>query len=134
MEPVEQRFKPGDELKRLYREIARTIHPDLSTDDTKRLRRTRLMAEANDAYAMGNESKLRAILDEWDSSPDAVEGEGIAAELVRTIRKIHQVERRLVEISSAITELRQSALHGLWSEVTKAEAEIVTCLRKWRRN
>jgi hypothetical protein len=121
-ETAEDRFKPGDALRKLYRDIARQIHPDLATDDRNRARRTRLMAEANKAYAAGDEAKLTAILDEWHSSPEAVEGEGIASELVRTIRKIHQVERRLAEIGVSMTELRESALHRLREDVTAAEA------------
>lgn len=35
------------------------------------------------------EARLRAILNEWDTSPEAVTGDGIGAELIRTIRKIH---------------------------------------------
>ena len=79
------------------------------------------MAEANKAYAEGDEAKLTAILDEWHSSPEAIEGEGIAAELVRTIRKTHQVQQRLVDIAATMTELRESALHRLREDVTAAE-------------
>src|SRR5437762_1774685 len=85
-------FKPSDDLKRLYREIAKRIHPDLATDDAERAKRNQVMAEVNRAYADGDEARLRAILSEWETSPDAVTGKGIGAELVRTIRKIHQVE------------------------------------------
>ena len=57
----------GTTFKKLYREIARQIHPDLSTNEVDRGRRTRLMAEANRAYTDGDEVKLRAVLDEWHS-------------------------------------------------------------------
>jgi DnaJ-class molecular chaperone len=58
-----RRFKPSDDLKRLYREIAKRIHPDLATDDAERAKRNQLMAEVNRAYADGDEARLRAILD-----------------------------------------------------------------------
>lgn len=117
------RFKPSDELRTLYREVARCIHPDLATDDKSRSRRTRLMAEANAAYTAGDETKLKAILDDWQSDPETVEGEGIAAELVRTIRKIHQVEQRLAAISSQIADLtRSSDMVRLKEQVEAAEA------------
>jgi hypothetical protein len=38
---VSQPFFATDDLKRLYREIARLVHPDLTTDDRERERRTR---------------------------------------------------------------------------------------------
>jgi hypothetical protein len=113
-------FAPSEDLKKLYREIARLVHPDLTTDERERTRRTRMMAEANRAYEEGDETKLRAILDEWVSSPDSVQGDGIAAELVRTIRQIHQVESRLAEIELETAGLKSSDLFILQLEVKAA--------------
>ena len=110
---IEQRmhavdFKPSEDVKRLYREIAKRVHPDLATDDAERGKRNQVMAEVNRAYADGDEARLRAILNEWETSPDAVTGDGIGAELVRTIRKIHQVEGRLARIQAEIAALSGS--------------------------
>jgi len=46
------------------------------------------MTEANLAYAKGDEAGLRAVPEEYDSSPDTVVGSDVGAELVRTIRRI----------------------------------------------
>ena len=81
------------------------------------------IAQARRAYGDGNEAKLRAILDEWQSSPDSVEGEGVAAELVRAIRKIHQVQRRLADIAAEIVQLTGSDLYGLKERVDMAQAQ-----------
>jgi hypothetical protein len=116
-EDADTAFSRSDELKKLYREIAKLVHPDLVTEDGERTRRTRLMAEANQAYGAGDEAKLRAILDDWVSNPESVHGEGVAAELVRTIRKIHQVKRRLEDIQSEMMELKQSELYTLSQRV-----------------
>ena len=115
-------FAPAEELKKLYRDIARRIHPDLTTDDKERVRRNRVMVDANRAYEDGNEATLRAILEEWQGSPDSVEGEGVAAELVRAIRKIHQVRRRLADIAAEIGKLTGSDLYGLKEKVDMARA------------
>ncbi len=112
-------FRPSDDLKALYRRIAKLVHPDLATSERERERRTKIMAEANRAYAQGDEAKLRALLDEWELSPESVPGDGVGAELVRTIRKIHQVERRLVVIDSEIADLKQTDLFSL---KTRADA------------
>lgn len=109
----DEKFSPDDHLKKLYREVARRIHPDLTTDDDERARRNLLMVEVNRAYAAGDEAKLHAILDDWQSRPESVEGEGIGAELLRIIRKIDQVERRLAEIAAAIAELERLDLYKL---------------------
>ena len=75
------------------------------------------MQEINNAYANGDEARLRAILDEWETSPDAVTGDGVAAELVRAIRKIHQVQGRLVRIENEMAELNSSELAMLKARV-----------------
>ncbi len=49
-ESKEEKFKPLESLKKLYREVAKLIHPDLAVDEKERLRRQRLMADANRAH------------------------------------------------------------------------------------
>jgi len=122
-EPREEKFEPSENLKKLYREVAKRIHPDLAIDEKEHTRRQQLMADANHAYEEGDEAKLRAILAEWESSPESVKGEGTAAELVRVIRKIAQVEKRLRVIETEITHLEESDLYQLKTEVEAAENE-----------
>jgi DnaJ-domain-containing protein 1 len=110
-------------LKNLYREVAKRIHPDLATDSEDRLRRQKLMAEANRAFEAGDEERLRKILEEYESSPEAVKGEGAAADLVRVIRKIAQVNRRLDEIRKEVAELEESELFELKAKVDRATGE-----------
>ena len=117
------KFKPSESLKKLYREVAKLIHPDLAVDDEDRLLRQKLMGDANRAYEQGDEAKLRAILAEWESSPESVKGEGTAAELVRVIRKIAQVEKRLRAIEIEIAELEESDLYKLKIKAERAEGE-----------
>ena len=116
-----EKFKPSERLKKLYREVAKSIHPDLAVDEKERLRREKLMAEANRAYEDGDEAKLRAILDEWESSPESVKGEGTAAELVRVIRKLSQIKKRLRSIEIELTQLKKSDLYKLKRDTEKAE-------------
>ncbi|NWG02157.1 MAG: molecular chaperone DnaJ [Syntrophaceae bacterium] len=121
-EPVaEKGFSPSDNLKRLYRDIAKKIHPDLATGEEERAYRQRLMAEANRAYEDGDEACLEAILHEWETSPDFVKGEGVGADLIRVIRKIAQVQGRLRVIDTEIAQLKQSDLYQLRIKVEEAE-------------
>lgn len=92
-------FKPTKELKELYREIAKKIHPDLAVDEKDHKRRTKIMAEVNKAYEEGDVERLEAILSEWEMSPEAIEGEDVGSRLVRTIRMIaretsHSADRK----------------------------------------
>lgn len=116
-------FEPSPSLKKLYREVAKKIHPDLADGEKERARRTGLMAEANRAYEEGDEARLQAILREWDSSPEAVAGDGTGAELVRVIRKIAQVQARLDAIRTELSAVKDSTLWTLKSKVEEAEAE-----------
>ncbi len=115
------RFQPSEDLRRLYREVAKQVHPDLATDEEDRARRTRLMAEVNRAYEEGDEARLQAILKEWESRP--VTGEDVPAQLVRAIRKIAQVESRLHQIDSDIARLEESDLCRLKARADEAERE-----------
>jgi hypothetical protein len=117
-------------LKNLYREVAKRIHPDLATDSEDRLRRQKLMAEANRAFEEGDEARLRRILEEYESSPEAVKGEGAAADLVRAIRKIAQANRRLSEIAKEVGQLQKSELFELKGKVEQAATEGRDLLRE----
>jgi len=101
-------FTPSPDLKRLFREAAKRIHPDFAKDDADLDRRTRFMAEANRAYEAGDAEALQRILDEYRDGADAVEGEGIGAELIRIIRQISRAKDRLAAIEKELAELRQS--------------------------
>jgi predicted nucleic acid-binding protein len=118
-----EEFAPSESLKRLYREIARRFHPDLTDDPEEKKRRHRIMAEATNAYERGDEARLREILAELETSPEAVTGEGPGAELVRVIRKIAQVQRRLRAIAEEIKRLTESELYELKAKVEEAAAE-----------
>jgi hypothetical protein len=114
-------FTPSPELKKLYRDVAKRVHPDLATDEADRAQRERLMAEANRAYQRGDVDALRRILEEYESSPESVQGTGVAADLVRVIRQIKQLRKRLVQIELEITSLGASDLARL-----KVKAEEVS--------
>jgi peptidoglycan hydrolase CwlO-like protein len=120
---AEPRPKPTENLKKLFREVAKCIHPDLATNDTNRERREKLMAEVNLAYENGDEAKLRSILADWESSPDTVEGEGVGAELIRVIRKIAQIQKRLTDIDAEIQQLNTSDLYQLRAKADEVERE-----------
>ncbi len=120
---VEARFEPSESLKRLYRAAAKSVHPDLATDEEERTRRTSLMIEVNRAYEEGDEARLQAIIREWETSPEAVKGEGPGVELVRTIRKIAQVRARLDAIERDAGQVRESPIHELLIRVEEAKSE-----------
>jgi hypothetical protein len=113
----------GDDAKRLFRQLARLIHPDLAGDPRERERRTNLMVAANEAYEQGDTAALERLLEEWRQSPEAVTGGGTAAELERTVRRIAQAEAALHRIDDELAELDASAMGWLRRRVEKAAGE-----------
>jgi hypothetical protein len=113
----------SDDAKRLFRQLARFIHPDLATTAEERERRTNLMVAANDAYEQGDVAALERLLADWHASPEAVTGSGAAAELERTLRRIAQVEASMRRIDDELAELEASAMGWLRRRVEKAARE-----------
>lgn len=112
---------PSDNIKKLFREAAKAMHPDLTMDEGVRRLREHLMKEINQAYEDGDEDELCAIIQRWESSPEAIEGEGTGAELIRVIRKIAQIEERLQVIDREIEGLKLTELCVLKDKVEQAE-------------
>ena len=113
----------GEQAKRLFRQLARIIHPDLAGDPAERERRTNLMVAANLAYEQGDVAALEKLLTDWERSPEAVTGGGALAELERTIRRIAQLQARMDEIDEELAELEASAMGWLRRRTEKAARE-----------
>lgn len=127
---VAERFAASETLKKLRREAARLIHPDTVLDEHEKLRHHEWMAKVNEAFDRGNEEALRHILNQWESSPESVKGEGVGADWIRIVRKIAQVEERLRAVEEEITALEGSDLYNLRSKAEEAEAEGRDLLRE----
>jgi hypothetical protein len=116
-------FTPSPELRSLFREVAKRIHPDFCRDAADLERRTRFMAEANRAYEAGDVDALQRILNEYQDSADAVEGEGVGAELIRIIRQISQAKERVAAIERELAALRLSEIALLKRQAEEREQE-----------
>jgi len=119
----EEPFKPSEDLKQLYRDLAKKVHPDLAPEEKSRERRHKFMQEVNQAYAERNEERLRTLLHEWESSPDSVCGEGTGAELIRIIRQIAGVRARLAAIGKEIESMKEEELFKMKLKVDEAQFE-----------
>jgi uncharacterized coiled-coil protein SlyX len=108
---------PSDTLKRVFRDVAKTIHPDRAVDEAARLRRHSLMAEANRAYAERDHDRLLLILRRWERSPDSVPADDPDAERLRLQRRLAEVEERLALVESEFIELRNSAIARLRNKI-----------------
>jgi hypothetical protein len=105
-------FTPTAELKQIYRQLAKAIHPDLATEPEDRTRREQLMAEVNRAYEAGDIERLKAILTDW-SLAEVDDWQDISVRLLHTIRKIAQSQQRLLRIERQVKELEKTDLYRL---------------------
>ena len=121
-------FDASSDLKQLYREVAKTVHPDLAIDEGERALRQEFMARANRAYAACSLEDLKNVLAEWLMDPHTVPGNGTGATLVRVIRQIAQVKRRLDEILLEVASLQESNLHQLMTKANAARSRGVNLL------
>jgi hypothetical protein len=108
---------PSDALKRAFRDLAKSIHPDRAVDEAARLRRHSLMAEANRAYAERDADRLLLILRRWERSPESVSDGNPDAPRLRVQRKVAEVEERLAAIEAEFIELRNSAIARLRGKI-----------------
>jgi hypothetical protein len=116
-------FTPSPELRRVYREAAKRIHPDFATDAADLERRTRFMAAANHAYEAGDADALQCVLDEYEDGAEAVKGEGVGAELIRIIRQISLAKTRVSDIERELAALRKSEIALLKKRAEEKQRE-----------
>lgn len=128
----------SDAVRKLFRDVAKAIHPDLARDEATRDRRHSLMIEANRAYAMGDEEQLRAILQAWDRSPEAVQGSDADAMRLRLVRRIAQIEEQLEGLAGALAAVKETALWKLKvmvdDEAAKGQDLIKDMVRRLKRD
>ncbi len=132
---------PDEKLKRLFKQAAKLLHPDLARDDADRRACTVAMADANVAYTAGDSQHLQAIIDAWETghpAPDAPadHAQELArlrrrAELLRTaIDNAHDQVKRTDE--SDFAQLRERVIeadavdHDLLAEIEREFSQEVT--------
>ena len=76
------------------------------------------MQEVNAAYAAGDQDRLAELARQWDASPESVEGQGVGADLVRTVRQTSLVKDRIETARAEIAEIQDSEDYLMLSEAT----------------
>ncbi|MEU3947418.1 hypothetical protein [Streptomyces sp. NPDC029526] len=105
-----QRVRPGEEARKLYRDLARKAHPDLAQEEAERRRREEFITRVNAAYARGDASELRALAEEWAAGPQQERVASPAEELYARLEWLAQRKEMLTVLAK---ELEDSAIGGM---------------------
>jgi hypothetical protein len=118
---------PSGDLKRMFRDVARAIHPDAlpdaQHDERTRYRRHSLMAEANRAYAERDEDRLRLILHGWALDPELAAGDEPENEQARLQRRAATLSARLAQIEAEFADVGRTAIGRLKTKIDDARAQ-----------
>jgi hypothetical protein len=113
----------AQELKHLYRELARRFHPDLAETDEERQENGEVMAEINEAYAQKDLGKLREIAEREGERLRSVPGETPAEKLARLSRESHRLDDVIQRLQSELEELKRSPTGEMMQKVEKARGD-----------
>lgn len=103
------------ELKRLYRRLARLLHPDLAPDDAERSRLSGLMARANAAYEADDLAQLELMAERLGAG--APPGELTEAE------RLAHLGRRAEQLARVAASLQRERERLARSETARLRAE-----------
>ncbi|WP_369216920.1 hypothetical protein [Streptomyces flavofungini] len=106
-----QRVRPGEEARKLYRELARKAHPDLAQEEGERQRREEFITRVNAAYARGDEALLRELSEEWAAGPVPEELRLTRSE--ELYARLEWLSQRKELLSVLAAELEESAIGGM---------------------
>ena len=110
------------ELKQVFRQAVKLMHPDRATTNAERERRTVFMAQVNVAYSEGDQAAIDKLITDFGQDPEAIKCDDVASCLVKTIRCIAQLRRRLIEVEQEINTLKQGELYKLMITVNETQA------------
>jgi hypothetical protein len=103
-----------EQIKRLFRALARRFHPDLAADDADRARRTAIMIHINEVYAQRDLGALMALAEQ----PDAIQPDQPLSLL--TLRGLQQ---QSVELEARIVALQRRRDDLFYGEMMKLKLD-----------
>lgn len=130
-EPEHRKAAPArlEELKTLYRSLARRFHPDLCTDAMDAAYRHECMLRANDAWQQGDLESLQELADETERlAPDWASWTWLRR-LQSARRENDRITRQISKLRRRLKELRTNETFPLWSSGGLGES-LISARRK----
>ena len=111
--------------KRLYRQLARKFHPDLSATAVEIAYRTDMMSTVNQAYESGDIQALYDLAGELDPEETAALAAIKSKEIRRLKRQIVRLEQRQRRAQRRLSVLKEENTARLWYKAKRLDAKDV---------
>lgn len=119
-EPEASTFRPSADLRSLYRELVRRIHPDLASSPEEQGRCHEFMAEAGRAYRTQDTGRLQSLLEQWEANPDRIDPIDPPSKILWAMRRIARLQSNIQEAKTKIVSAENSAVAQLMIQVEQA--------------
>ena len=117
---------PTGDLKKLFREAAKRMHPDLAPDDGTRRHAEAFMKRLNQAFAASDAEAIADRLRQWESSPHT------GGDAARAVRRVSALQAAVDRAQARLDEVRGSDLAGMMERAMAAAASGTDLLAEWR--
>lgn len=123
-EPLEaERVQIAQTIRSLFREVAKRLHPDFASDAADEVRRTRLMAQANDAARRGDRAALERMLRGFELPFAANSAEAMVAELAYLKAQTEELANSIAKADAEREKLTHSEMAALQRQCIAAALE-----------
>jgi hypothetical protein len=108
---------PTEDLKTLFRDAAKRIHPDLQQDASGREHAEAFMKQLNAAYSKGDAEAIGNLVRQWETSPYAVGAAPARGPAPALVAAVEQAEQRLAEtrasdLARLMEQTFMASMHG----------------------
>jgi hypothetical protein len=104
---------PTGDIKKLFRDAAKQMHPDLAPDEQARGHAEAFMKRLNTAYRAGDGEAIVNLLGQWEASPFGAGSEDEAGRSVRATRRVGALGDAVSRAEQRLEDLRSSELAQL---------------------
>jgi len=121
-----------EELRKLYRSLAKRFHPDLTTDSDMKLERQELMAAINQAYMDQDQARLLELADTPDIISTAPQPRR-EHQMLDMFQEIDRLDALIMDLNKQINELNTSDELQMALEFSLAQYEGRDLLGEYER-
>jgi hypothetical protein len=114
---------PTGDLKKLFREAAKRMHPDLAPDDETRHHAEAFMKRLNQAFAARDEQAIADLVRQWESARPVAQDDP---------RRVTVLVGAVGRAQARLDELRGSELAAMMERAMAAAASGTDLLAEWR--